>query len=74
MTTDHLGCDRRDVVGKNAGNSPRRQRSKTVLTDVEPVEVAVRRDRDGSFEHRSAAAAPSPDAGSREMVCLASAP
>lgn len=48
--TDHLGYDRRDPAGKNGGNSRNGTRSKTVLTEVGPVEIAVPRDRDGSFE------------------------
>ncbi len=48
--TDHLGYDRHDPAGKNGGNSRNGTRSKTVLTEVGPVEIAVPRDRDGSFE------------------------
>jgi putative transposase len=48
--TDHLGYDRHDPAGKNGGNSRNGVRSKTVLTEVGPVEITVPRDRDGSFE------------------------
>lgn len=48
--TDHLGYDRHDPAGKNGGNSRNGTRSKTVLTDVGPVEITVPRDREGSFE------------------------
>ncbi|MFE0547811.1 IS256 family transposase [Streptomyces sp. NPDC058891] len=48
--TDHLGYDKHDPAGKNGGNSRNGTRAKTVLTDVGPVEIAVPRDRDGSFE------------------------
>jgi hypothetical protein len=48
--TDRLGYDKHDAAGKNRGNSCNGKRSKTVLTDVGPVEITVRRDRDGSFE------------------------
>ena len=48
--TDRLGYDKHDAAGKNRGNSCNGKRSKTVLTDVGPVEISVRRDRDGSFE------------------------
>ncbi|GAA2768560.1 IS256 family transposase [Streptomyces paradoxus] len=48
--TDHLGYDKHDAAGKNGGNSRNGKRSKTVLTDVGPVEITVPRDRDGSFE------------------------
>jgi hypothetical protein len=48
--TDHLGYDKHDSAGKNGGNSRNGSRSKTVLTDVGPVEIDAPRDRDGSFE------------------------
>lgn len=48
--SDHLGYDRHAPAGKNGGNSRNGNRSKTVLTDVGPVDVAVPRDREGSFE------------------------
>jgi transposase-like protein len=48
--TDHLGYDRHDPAGKNSGNNRNGARSKTVLTDVGPVEISVPRDREGSFE------------------------
>ncbi|MFF4283687.1 IS256 family transposase [Streptomyces kronopolitis] len=48
--TDHLGYDKHDPAGKDGGNSRNGKRSKTVLTEVGPVEITVPRDRDGSFE------------------------
>ena len=48
--TDHLGYDKGDPAGKNGRNSRNGVRGKTVLTEVGPVEIAVPRDRDGSFE------------------------
>lgn len=48
--TEHLGYDRHDPAGANSGNSRNGTRSKTVLTDVGPVEIDVPRDRAGSFE------------------------
>nr|GID88987.1 hypothetical protein Ade03nite_79110 [Actinoplanes derwentensis] len=48
--TDHLGYKKHDPAGKDGGNSRNGSRAKTVLTDVGPVEIAVPRDRDGSFE------------------------
>ncbi len=47
---EHLGYSKHDSAGRNGGNSRNGSRSKTVLTEVGPVEVAVPRDRDGSFE------------------------
>lgn len=48
--TDHLGYDKHDPAGHNTGNSRNGTRSKTVLTDVGPVEITVPRDRNSSFE------------------------
>jgi hypothetical protein len=48
--TDNLGYDRHDPAGHNTGNSRNGARSKTLLTDVGPVQITVPRDRDGSFE------------------------
>lgn len=48
--TDHLGYDKHDPAGKDGGNSRNGTRSKTVLTDIGPVEINVPRDREGSFE------------------------
>jgi transposase-like protein len=48
--TDHLGYGKHDAAGRNTGNSRNGTRSKTVLTDVGPVEVKVPRDVGGSFE------------------------
>ncbi|WP_042390251.1 IS256 family transposase [Streptacidiphilus melanogenes] len=48
--TDHLGYEKHDRVGVGSGNSRNGSRSKTVLTDVGPVEIEVPRDREGSFE------------------------
>ena len=47
---DHLGYAKHDPAGRNGGNSRNGRRGKTVLTDVGPVEIAVPRDRDSSFE------------------------
>jgi putative transposase len=49
---DHLGYDKHDPVGRDGGNSRNGRRSKTLLTEAGPVEIAVPRDRDGSFEPR----------------------
>ena len=48
--TDHLGYEHSDPAGRGTGNSRNGTRSKTVVTDVGPVEIDVPRDRDGSFE------------------------
>jgi hypothetical protein len=48
--TEHLGYDKHDPAGRNRGNSRNGTRSKTVLTEIGPVEIEVPRDRDGTFE------------------------
>ncbi|WP_078917785.1 IS256 family transposase, partial [Streptomyces sp. NRRL S-813] len=48
--TDHVGYDKHDAAGRGSGNSRNGTRSKTVLTDVGPVEVKVPRDTAGTFE------------------------
>ncbi|GIH97937.1 IS256 family transposase [Planobispora siamensis] len=48
--TDHLGYDKHQRGGGETTNSRNGARSKTVITDVGPVEITVPRDRDGSFE------------------------
>jgi putative transposase len=50
--TDHVGYDRHDAVGRDGGNSRNGHRSKTVLTEVGPVQIDVPRDRDATFEPR----------------------
>ena len=50
--TDHLGYEKHDPAGRNGANSRNGTRSKTVITEVGPVEVDVPRDRDGTFEPR----------------------
>jgi transposase-like protein len=47
---EHLGYDKHDPVGRNGGNSRNGTRSKTLLTDVGPVELDVPRDREGTFD------------------------
>jgi transposase-like protein len=47
---DHLGYGKHDPAGRDGANSRNGARTKTVLTDIGPIEVAIPRDRDGSFE------------------------
>jgi transposase-like protein len=46
---EHLGYDKHDATGRNSGNSRNGRRGKTLLTEVGPVDIAVPRDREGSF-------------------------
>jgi Transposase, Mutator family len=48
--TGHLGYDKHDPAGRGSGNSRNGSTGKTVLTDVGAVDLAVPRDRNGSFE------------------------
>jgi len=48
-----LGYDKHAPEGRNGGNSRNGTRSKTVITEVGPVEVDTPRDRDGTFEPKT---------------------
>ena len=48
--TAHLGYEKHDPAGRGSGNSRNGTTGKTVLTDVGAVDLAVPRDRNGSFE------------------------
>ena len=44
--TEHLGYEKHDAAGRGSGNSRNGTRSKTVLTEIGPVEIDVPRDID----------------------------
>ena len=46
----HVGYAKHTVEGRNGANSRNGTRTKTVITDVGPVDIEVPRDRDGTFE------------------------
>ncbi|PRX47046.1 mutator family transposase [Prauserella shujinwangii] len=48
--SEHVGYEPHARAGHHSGNSRSGTRSKTVHTEIGPVEIDVRRDRDGSFE------------------------
>ena len=48
--SDHLGYEKGDPAGRGTGNSRNGHSGKTVLTEDGAVELAVPRDRNGSFE------------------------
>ena len=48
--SEHLGYDKHDAEGRDGGNSRNGTRTKTVLTEIGPVQIEVPRDRDASFE------------------------
>jgi transposase-like protein len=47
--TSHVGYDKHAVEGRNGENSRNGTRTKTVITEVGPVDIEVPRDRDASF-------------------------
>ena len=47
---EHLGYPKHAHEGRDGANSRNGTRSKTVITEVGPVEIDTPRDRDGSFE------------------------
>lgn len=47
--TEHLGYEHHAAVGRDGANSRNGTRTKTVLTEIGPVEIEVPRDRDASF-------------------------
>src|SRR6202158_4650341 len=48
--TEHLGYEKGDPAGRGSGNSRNGSSSKTVLTEDSQIEIAIPRDRAGSFE------------------------
>jgi transposase-like protein len=54
---EHLGYDKHDAEGRNGGNSRNGTRSKTMLTEIGPVEIEVPRDRTPASTRRSSARA-----------------
>jgi len=50
--TGHLGYEKHDPAGRGSGNSRNGTTPKTVLTDVGAVDLAVPRDRNGTFQPR----------------------
>jgi transposase-like protein len=47
---EHLGYQPYEAVGRNSGNSRNGTRSKTVTTEIGPLELEVPRDRNSTFE------------------------
>jgi transposase-like protein len=71
--TDHLGYDKHERAGQEGGNSRNGTRSKTVLTDIGPVQIDVPRDREGSFEPQIVAKRQRRLGGVEDMVLSLSA-
>ncbi|GAA4479697.1 IS256 family transposase [Rhodococcus olei] len=47
---EHLGYEKHQVDGRGSGNSRNGRRTKTVLTEIGPVQIQVPRDTDASFD------------------------
>jgi putative transposase len=71
--TDHLGYDRHDAAAKTGANSRNGHRSKTVTTEIGPVEIDVPRDREATFEPKIVAKRQRRLNGVEEMVLSLSA-
>jgi putative transposase len=71
--TEHLGYEAHDPAGHNSGNSRNGSRTKTVLSELGPIELDVPRDRDGSFEPIIVPKRRRRLGGVDEMVCSLSA-
>ena len=48
--TQHLGYAKGAAAGRNSGNSHNGHSAKTLLSDDGPLELAIPRDRNGTFE------------------------
>src|SRR6185503_5537645 len=48
--SDHLGYEKGDPAGRGSGNSRNGTSAKTILTEDGEIDIAVPRDRAGSFE------------------------
>jgi transposase-like protein len=71
--TDHLGYDKHEVAAKTGANSRNGHRSKTVTTEIGPVEIDVPRDREATFEPKIVAKRQRRLNGVEEMVLSLSA-
>jgi transposase-like protein len=71
--SEHLGYEPYDPTGHNSGNSRNGTRTKTVHTDIGPIEVDVPRDRSGTFEPQIVRKRQRRLTGVDAMVCSLSA-
>ena len=56
--TEHVGYDKHDPMGRNGGNSRNGTRTKTVFTEIGPVDIEVPRGPGGQFRADHCAQAP----------------
>ena len=66
--SEHLGYEKGDPAGRGTGNSRNGSSSKTILTENGEIEIAIPRDRAGSFEPQLIA-----KGQTRHACCLAHA-
>jgi transposase-like protein len=71
--SEHLGYEPHDPAGHNSGNSRNGTRSKTVITEIGPVEIEVPRDRNATFEPQIVPKRRRRLAGVDALVCSLSA-
>jgi transposase-like protein len=67
--SEHLGYEPHEAAGRGSGNSRNGSRSKTVITEVGPVELEVPRDRNASFEPQLVRKRQRRLTGVDDMVC-----
>jgi transposase-like protein len=58
--SEHLGCEKGDPAGRGSGNNRNGYSGKTVIGEDGAIEIAVSRDRNGSFEPQIVAKEPAP--------------
>lgn len=71
--TDHLGYDKGDPASRDGGNSRNGTRTKTVVTEIGPIEISVPRDRAATFEPKIVAKRQRRLSGVEDMIISLSA-
>ena len=67
--SEHLGYGRHDPAGRDGANSRNGTRTKTVLTEIGPVQIEIPRDRDASFDPVSCASVNAASTASTRSCC-----
>lgn len=67
--SEHLGYEPHEVAGRNSGNSRNGTRSKTITTEIGPIELDVPRDRNSTFEPQLVRKRQRRLTGVDDMVC-----
>lgn len=66
---EHLGYQAHEAAGRNSGNSRNGSRTKTVTTEIGPLELEVPRDRNSTFEPKLVRKRQRRLSGVDDMVC-----